>query len=419
MSNNTGLRFIALLLASMLMIGSSALAQVEIITFIETHATLTWTAPGDDGNVGQASLYDIRYAPWPIDDSNWDNATEVSGEPSPRPSGQSEEFIVNDLPPNHVYCFALKTADEVLNWSPLSNIDTLILPPTLIESVLDLDEHRATLTCAAITSFIPLNYEIAIDDDSTFSSPVIQPGTVDGSEVLTQFEGVLPFQMYYWRCRALSQSESDTSRWSSVLQFKISSPPTAPTNYSPANGDTVIGTPVRLQLTNSVDADGDPLTYSFFVSPASDFSTIVASALNVSEGTDFTTTALSTFEPSANQQYWWRCRANDGGLSSEYSSPTWFEYLDLSAGGGDSTNERIFAAPNPVHRGETVTFHLPDERVDLLIMTVSGETVLVQNDLSGDWTWNLRNASGNELAVGIYLWYVNGAHASGKIIIKP
>jgi len=83
---------------------------------------LSWTAPGDDGNIGTASQYDIRYATFSINESNWSSATPCAGEPSPKPAGASESFTVPGLSPSTPYYFAIKTADQELNWSALSNI---------------------------------------------------------------------------------------------------------------------------------------------------------------------------------------------------------------------------------------------------------------------------------------------------------
>jgi outer membrane protein assembly factor BamB len=85
--------------------------------------TLTWTAPGDDGNTGTASEYDIRYSTSPITEANWNAAaTLCKGEPAPQPAGSSERFTVTRLSSGTTYYFALKTADEVSNWSLLSNV---------------------------------------------------------------------------------------------------------------------------------------------------------------------------------------------------------------------------------------------------------------------------------------------------------
>jgi PKD repeat protein len=94
--------------------------------------TLTWTAPGDDGNTGTASEYDIRYSTSPITVANWNAATQCIGEPAPQPAGSSETFTVTHLfPGGTTYYVALKTADDVSNWSPLSNVASGMTLPKL------------------------------------------------------------------------------------------------------------------------------------------------------------------------------------------------------------------------------------------------------------------------------------------------
>jgi hypothetical protein len=88
-----------------------------------THSlTLTWTAPGDDGNNGTAAEYDIRYATSNIDNETWGFATQVSGEPAPKPAGSNETFVVGGLSPATTYYFAVKAVDDAGNWANLSNI---------------------------------------------------------------------------------------------------------------------------------------------------------------------------------------------------------------------------------------------------------------------------------------------------------
>ncbi len=84
---------------------------------------LTWTAPGDDGETGTASQYDVRYSEVEITDTNWDSTTPCSGEPVPSPAGSAESFTVTGLSPDTKHYFALKTRDEEAdNWSELSNV---------------------------------------------------------------------------------------------------------------------------------------------------------------------------------------------------------------------------------------------------------------------------------------------------------
>ncbi len=93
--------------------------------------TLTWTAPGDDGSTGTASTYDIRYSTSTITESNWDSATQVTGEPAPAAAGATQGMTVSGLSFNTTYYFAMKTADDVPQWSDLSNIASgaTLVPP--------------------------------------------------------------------------------------------------------------------------------------------------------------------------------------------------------------------------------------------------------------------------------------------------
>jgi chitodextrinase len=82
---------------------------------------ITWIAPGDDGNAGRASSYDLRFSPAPIlDASAFGTATPVPGVPSPGPSGSAESVVLTGLSQESRYHFALRTTDDAGNVSPLS-----------------------------------------------------------------------------------------------------------------------------------------------------------------------------------------------------------------------------------------------------------------------------------------------------------
>ena len=90
---------------------------------------LTWTATGDDGLVGQASQYDVRYSTtaFPAGGTQEQKeawfaaATPADGEPAPSSSGTVEHFVVTGLQASTNYYFALKVGDKMSNWSGLSN----------------------------------------------------------------------------------------------------------------------------------------------------------------------------------------------------------------------------------------------------------------------------------------------------------
>ena len=87
--------------------------------------TLFWTAPGDDGSTGTATQHDVRYSTTgAITASNWTSAVSVSGEPPPSAGGTTQGMTVPGLSPSTTYWFAMRTADEVLQWSGVSNSPT-------------------------------------------------------------------------------------------------------------------------------------------------------------------------------------------------------------------------------------------------------------------------------------------------------
>ncbi len=114
------------------------ITDLGIATIISTSITLIWTAPGDDGYVGTATAYDIRYATFTITEDNWNLATQCPDTPTPQPAGATETFTVTNLLSNTTYYFAIKAKDDVGLWSALSNIATATIQAgTIIGTVTD------------------------------------------------------------------------------------------------------------------------------------------------------------------------------------------------------------------------------------------------------------------------------------------
>ncbi len=83
---------------------------------------LKWNAPGDDGNVGRATEYVIRYLEREITNyATWCEASDLSGEPIPKNVGREETFAVRNLTPGRKYYFAIRAVDDVGNKSLLSS----------------------------------------------------------------------------------------------------------------------------------------------------------------------------------------------------------------------------------------------------------------------------------------------------------
>lgn len=83
---------------------------------------LGWTAPGDDGMVGTAVEYVVRYANAPItSEAEWAAAKEVPGAPVPSAAGTHESLRVKGLDPTKLYYFAMRAIDDADNMSGISN----------------------------------------------------------------------------------------------------------------------------------------------------------------------------------------------------------------------------------------------------------------------------------------------------------
>jgi hypothetical protein len=99
-------------------------------------ATVAFTAPADDGG-GRVARYQLKCSDRPIvgyeqflkawADSNdagvcnWWMATNLAGEPTPKPAGAAESFALSGIP-RGATCFALRCFDDSSNRSAMSNL---------------------------------------------------------------------------------------------------------------------------------------------------------------------------------------------------------------------------------------------------------------------------------------------------------
>jgi len=121
--------YVRVALAALVLLGASLAApRAAAQTAADSSVTLLWTAPGDDGTIGTASRYDLRYRTVAITGTDtlswWNAATPVSGLPTPHPAGSTDSMRVRGLIPLTTYYFIIRAADEVPNWSGFSNVAT-------------------------------------------------------------------------------------------------------------------------------------------------------------------------------------------------------------------------------------------------------------------------------------------------------
>ncbi|MBL1293064.1 MAG: hypothetical protein COB61_004245 [Thiotrichales bacterium] len=108
-----------------------------------TDIRLTFTAPGDDGNVGAAASYQMRYSSTPIFTLDaWDNATVLVNSFVPQLPGTAESLIVNELSGGGQLHFNVRAVDDADNLAALSNASPdaaflLPLTPGNLQSVVN------------------------------------------------------------------------------------------------------------------------------------------------------------------------------------------------------------------------------------------------------------------------------------------
>lgn len=228
----------------------SAIANLSVSTTTATSVRLAWTAVGDDGATGTASSYDLRYATTPIDASNWASATQVGGEPAPRPAGSAESFTVTGLAHSTTYYFAIKAADEVPNWSGLSNVVTAttpvldVAPPSTVGTltITTTTPHAVTLEWVSVgddgdagqASSYDVRYSRSPIDASNWANAIGVTGEPtpkpSGQTETFTVSGLAEGTQYYLALKVADE----VPNWSGLSNVQSSQTPIAPDTTPPA-----------------------------------------------------------------------------------------------------------------------------------------------------------------------------------------
>jgi hypothetical protein len=389
--------------------------------------TLTWTAPGDDTTSGTATTYDIRYSTSPITAGNWASATQLTGEPSPKAAGGSETLTITGLAMSTTYYFAIKTADEVPNWSGLSNIISKATTGdiTAPSAVQDLSALPGTAdgdlvlrwtapgddTTAGIASLYVIRYSTSAITNGNFNSAtlVMNPPVplVAGSSQSLLMRGLVPGQRYYVALKALDD-KSNTSGLSNVAQG--SAKLIIVTDNNDKIADLVSPLPNAIvpsahpMLTVRAINPGQTDNYVFEVASDSSFVGLIASAIVTDSDDSLVTWRVST-ALSENETYYWRAHAEGFGYS---------------ATGSFDVSPRTHPFPNPYYPSAMLAATFTDLPAgsELVLMSVSGEPIRRWSGLTGaDVSWDGTNELGNPVSSGTYLWYVADGKMSGKLIV--
>ena len=228
----------------------SAVTDLSFLRLGEDRVKLMWRSPGDDGMEGRASSYDVRYSTDRLQESNWASATRLDSLTTPAEPGTPESLEVSLDPEASVY-FALKTADEVPNWSALSNSIWVVLGDTVAPApVSDLAVSRTAATEVTLTWTAPgddgsegtaaeydLRHLPSMITDSTWSQATSITGLAPPSEAGVQEQvtaSLVAGSVYYFAVRTRDES----GNWSDISNSPLadlsidSTPPGAVTDLS-------------------------------------------------------------------------------------------------------------------------------------------------------------------------------------------
>lgn len=201
----------------------SALADAAV----EGKITLTWTAPGDDGYIGNNSggRYLVKYATYSVDTSSlaWWNSISTSAASNinkgwviktpPSALSTTETQIFTGLYPSATYYFAARTVDDVANWSALDlqigAADPAVqaqaiatnLPPAAPTGVVAVSSNTAAMLSWNANSELDLNeYRISKNTVNDFADGGTSLVAVVSSSTLSHTAGGLTngVTYYFW-----------------------------------------------------------------------------------------------------------------------------------------------------------------------------------------------------------------------------
>jgi hypothetical protein len=112
-----------------------SVGEIAVMSEEATTARIEFTAPGDDGMVGRAAGFDVRYlANVPITYANFGSAPRVLGLPDPGAAGERQQVDLAGLLPSTKYYVAVRAYDSCRNYGPLE-LAELVTPERPIGEV--------------------------------------------------------------------------------------------------------------------------------------------------------------------------------------------------------------------------------------------------------------------------------------------
>ena len=118
---------------------------------IEAGIQLTWMTPGDDDATGTATQYEVFYSNTSFSTSTLNTASTLSGAPVPLSAGSLQTLVVESLPGESTYYFAMRAIDEAGNIGDLSSIAQVTTQAIAPGATGDLSAESTSSTSVALT----------------------------------------------------------------------------------------------------------------------------------------------------------------------------------------------------------------------------------------------------------------------------
>ncbi len=439
-----------------------AVTDFDAVNPTSSSITLTWTASGDDNSTGTASEYDIRYSTSSITDANWSSAAQLSGEPSPQVAGSSEQLVVSGLNPSTTYYFALKIADEVPNWSGLSNIASNITSveqtaPSIVADLITLSPTDSSITLSwtapgddgnvGTASVYDIRYSTAMINDANWDQAVQIPDEpaplVAGTQQSYTVYGLDTNTTYYFAIKTADEVPNWSGMSAVVIRATLrdETPPAPIMDLSAAPGSTggsieISWTPPEgLDFIDNFDGSTSPsilaseaylINYSNQMITEENWDSLLFfsdSDVSIDNLTPSSAT-ISGLEPGMVYYVAMKVMDIDSNLS-ELSNVVWSEakvniLTDVDENYDELPEEFVLSQnyPNPFNPTTSIDYAVPSvARVKISVYNSAGQrtkTLVDEIKPAGFYTavWDGTNNSNNRVASGIYFYKVEADNFS-------
>jgi hypothetical protein len=148
-------------------VSPSRIADLAPLAGSTSSITFTFTAPGDDGDAGQATAYQMLFHTYPVQPATWESWDRRQVPQTPQPAGYPDTLAITGLTSGSAYAFLLRAQDEAGNWSEPSNLVIAsaaeILDTTPPAAISDLDRWESNNNSVTVAWS-------AVGDDGPFGS---------------------------------------------------------------------------------------------------------------------------------------------------------------------------------------------------------------------------------------------------------